>query len=804
MPFKYKMAVNMPLLALRGMVVFPNSSVSFEVARKKSIEALNAAMNSGRLIFLVTQHDIADQEPTPEKLYDIGCIARVKQILKMPGNNIRAVVEGVSRAQRFEITSSEPYLRANVAEIAEYSPKLSEIKKEALLRNAVAVFEDYAKVAPKMPPDVLMSVISQKDIGKLADFIAANIPVITDDKQFILEEVNLVKRLKSVVTLLKKEKEIINIDKSIAEKVKVNIDQNQREYYLREQAKVINEELYGEEDPQLEADRYYELINKLNAPDSVKEKLSAEVARYAKMPSGAHEATVVLNYLDTCLSLPWGIFSKDKIDLKKAQKILDANHYGLDKVKKRIIELLAVHSLTNSTGGQIICLVGPPGVGKTSIAKAIADCMGRKYVRIALGGITDEAEIRGHRRTYIGAMPGRIISALKNAGTSNPLLLLDEIDKVGASHKGDPASALLEALDGEQNNTFNDRYVDMPFDLSKVLFVVTANDASTIPAPLLDRMELINIQSYTREEKFNIASKHLIKKQIAKNGLTKQNCNFTKDAIYKLIDSYTREAGVRQLDREIASVCRKVATMVVGKEANKVTVNAQKVKELLGVEKFKPDLVSKKDEVGVVNGLAWTSVGGEIMPLEVLCVKGTGQLILTGSLGDVMQESAKTAVSYVRSRAEDFGIDTDFYKNLDIHINATEAAIPKDGPSAGVTMATALVSALTGIPVRCDVAMTGEITLRGRSLAIGGLSEKSMAAYKSGVKTVFIPEANIPNLEEVQAVVKENVTFIPVSNVDEILKIALIRYPTASNSQIADASFGNTYTTQATMHSKEV
>lgn len=769
--------LNMPLLALRGIVVFPKTVIHFDVIRKKSIDALNAAMATNRNIFLLTQKNISAEDPTAEDLYKIGCVAKVKQVLRLSGDAVRVLVEGCYRAECLDITTSEPLLRADIIRIDDEPEKCRQIYKDALIRNAKTAFDAYAMVAPKVSPDVIMSVVADDSMGHLADFITHNIPVDIDDKQFILEQTNTQKRLKAVITLLKREKDLIEIDAKINEKVKGNIDENQREYYLREQIKAINEELYGESDPDSEIESYYRKIGELKADASVKRKLNEEVDRLAKMPSGSHEATVVLNYLDTCLALPWGIYSDSKINLSKSQKILDRDHYGLKKVKERIIELLAVHTLVPDIKGQIICLVGPPGVGKTSIAKSVAECMGRTYARVSLGGVTDEAEIRGHRKTYIGAMPGRIINAVKDAGTANPLILLDEIDKLGSSYKGDPSAAMLEILDSEQNSSFHDHYIDMPFDLSRVLFITTANDASQIPAPLLDRMELIEIGSYTLEEKFKIAKNHLIKKQIKANGLTLSQVKFTDEAVYTLINSYTREAGVRRLDRTLATVCRKSAARIVSGESKTVKVTPSLLTEMLGTEKYKPDTLSEKDEVGLVNGLAWTSVGGEIMQLEVLCVPGNGQLVLTGSLGDVMKESAKTAVTCVRSRAELLGIDKDFYKNFDVHIHAPEAAVPKDGPSAGVTMFTALVSALTGIPVKRDIAMTGEITLRGRVMPIGGLKEKSMAAFKTGVKTVFIPKNNLSNLDEVDDIVKENVKFVAVETVDEILSAALTSFP---------------------------
>ena len=768
--------INMPLLALRGIFVFPKTSVHFDVIRKKSIEALNVAMASGRNIFLLTQKDISVEDPNEKDLYTVGTVAKIKQILRLSNDTVRVLVEGVYRAKLINVSANEPCLYADIVRLHDEPLKCRPVYRDAMLRNAKNAFDDYARVAPKMPPDILMSVVAATDMGYLADFITNSIQVEPDDKQYILEQTDTLKRLKLVITLLKREKELLLIDAKISDKVRARIDDNQREYYLREQIKAIKEELNGDSEVG-EYDKYYKRIAALSADELVKKRLTDEADKLTNMPNGSHEATVVVNYLETCLSLPWNVnIEAKKINLDNAKKILDRDHYGLQKVKERILELLAVRALSNDVKGQIICLVGPPGVGKTSIARSVAECLGRKYARISLGGVTDESEIRGHRKTYIGAMPGRIINAFKVAGSSNPVILLDEIDKLGSSYKGDPSSAMLEILDSEQNNTFHDHYVDMPFDLSKALFITTANDAGNIPAPLLDRMELIEISSYTRDEKYHIAKNHLVKKQIKENGLVGKKVTFTDDAIFKIIDSYTKEAGVRRLDRVIASLCRKAAAEVVsGAKSVKFTDNL--AKDLLGTEKYKPDNLTKKDEVGVVNGLAWTSVGGEIMPLEVAVVKGSGKLELTGSLGDVMQESAKAAVTCLRSRSSLLSIEDDFYKKYDIHIHAPEAAVPKDGPSAGITMFTALVSAFCDIAVKKDVAMTGEITLRGRVLAIGGLREKSMAAYKAGVKTVFIPKDNVPNLDDVDLIVKENVNFIPVETVDDVLSEALVSMP---------------------------
>lgn len=770
--------VNLPVMALRGIVIFPKTVIHFDVGRKKSIAAVKSAMDEGRHIFLIAQQQFSDEEPTVKSLYSIGCVAKIKQVLKLPNDGIRVLVEGVCRAKAYNVTDNSKMLRADAVELFDSTVRINANTKEALLRRTRDLFEAYADLMPKVSPDVVMTVYGEDNIAYISDYIIDNISVSYDDKQFVLEQTNPVKRIKSVISLLGKEIEILKIDAKINETVKDSIDKNQRDYYLREQVKAINDELYGAEDPMQEADEYKQKIAALKTNDDVKNKLITEVNRLSKMPYGSQEGTVLRTYIDICLELPWGVYTDSKISLTKSREILERDHFGLEKVKERVIELMAVYSRVPDIKGQIICLVGPPGVGKTSIAKSIAECMDRKFQRISLGGVSDESEIRGHRRTYIGSMPGRVINAIKNAGSSNPVILLDEIDKLGSSYKGDPYAALLETLDSEQNLTFNDHYIGLPFDLSRVLFITTANSLDTIPAPLLDRMEVIELNSYTREEKFNIAKLHLVKKEMKYYGLNGKNIKFTDEAIYKMIDSYTREAGVRKLDRMIASVCRKATAEIVEKDV-KVTVNSKKLKEYFGKEKYKDSNIAKKDEVGVVNGLAWTAVGGEIMPLESVCVLGTGSLELTGSLGDVMQESAKTAVTLVRSRAEILGIEEDFYKNMDIHINATEAAVPKDGPSAGVTMTISLISSLTGIPVRKDVAMTGEITLRGKVLAIGGLKEKSMAAYKSGIKQVFIPMDNIADLDDVDPCVRDAIIFTPVETIDDIISQALVSNPIA-------------------------
>ena len=766
-------AVRLPLLALRGVVVFPKTVASFDVARKKSVNALRVAMDTDQTLFVATQKDVYVEEPEAKDLYEIGTVVRIKQVLKVNDNVIKVLVEGLYRAKRLTFKNGTQYLVADVLAQEEKPLQNRQVYKESLLRRIKQEFNDYAAVLRGIAPDVLMTVENSEDIGFLCDYIAYNIPAPFDDKQYILEQTSVSKRAKILLELLRKEKEIGEIDRQIQEKTRTSIDEAQKQYYLREQMKVLSQELYGDDSAD-EIDEYYEKLDKLDAEDSVKQQIAVHISKLAKMPQGSHEGTVERNYLDTCLELPWRVSSPVFTDIIKAEKILNRDIYGMDKVKERIIELLSVFKLSGEVKGQIICLVGPPGVGKTSIGKTIAECMGRSFARISLGGVHDEAEIRGHRKTYIGAMPGKIITAIKQAGTSNPLILLDEIDKLGNDYKGDPSSALLEVLDPEQNATFVDHYVEIPFDLSRTLFVATANTLDTIPAPLRDRMEIIELSSYTREEKWNIAKLHLVNKQLDRHGIKKTQLRFTDNALYGLIDYYTREAGVRKLERSIASLCRKSAKILASGEKARVVIKDTDLEQMLGKHKYKPEEILSCDEVGIINGLAWTQVGGEIMQLEVASMKGTGKVELTGSLGDVMKESARAAISFVRANAEKYGIDPDFYKDCDIHIHATEAAVPKDGPSAGVTITTALISALTNRPVRRDIAMTGEVTIRGRVLPIGGLKEKSMAAYRGGVKTVFIPKANIPDLEEVDNVVKERIEFIPVEFASEIIDKALI------------------------------
>ena len=776
----------LPALALRGLVIFPGMLLQFDVGRKKSVEALESAMKNDQMIFLVTQTDLADNDPDGSQVYEVGVVAKIRQVIRRSDEGIRLFAEGLYRAEIVSVKKTDPYLMTELRRI-DTAPYRHTRRSEALVRYTEGLFEEYIQNYSHIPPDIVIGVVKKKDCGELADYIAANISLDYTEKQEVLEELNPVRRLQKLAAILKKEIQILSIESKISDKAKEQIDENQKEYFLREQMHAIADELGESDNPQQDADDLKERIEKAKLPELQHDKLMKECERLMKMPEGSHEASVIESYIETCLELPWNKSTRDRINLEKAKHILDRDHYGLTKVKERILEILAVKKLSPDIRGQIICLVGPPGVGKTSIAHSIAEALGRKYVRVSLGGVRDESDIVGHRRTYIGSMPGRIIAALKQAGTNNPLILLDEIDKMGSNFRGDPSSALLEVLDSEQNKTFYDHYIDMPFDLSNVLFLTTANDAGEIPDPLYDRMDVITLGSYTHEEKYHIAAEHLIPKQLKKHGMTAKMLKITPAAIHKLIEAYTREAGVRSLERQIATICRKCAKTFVENKDAKVTVNPEKLKELLGPEKFKDESTNRHDTVGLVNGLAWTSVGGTMLPIEVAVMDGTGKIELTGSLGDVMKESAKTAISCIRTRASALGISHDFYTKYDIHIHAPEGAVPKDGPSAGTAMATAITSALCNIPVRHDVAMTGEITLLGRVLPIGGLKEKSMAAYRSGIKTVIIPAENESDLEEIDSVVKDHVHFEPVEKIDQVLKIALTKVPTPKCSEKAEA-----------------
>ncbi|MBE6858224.1 MAG: endopeptidase La [Ruminococcus sp.] len=761
-------------VAMRGLVAFPKMVMHFDVSRDKSVKAIERALKNGGKLFLVTQHEAYVESPKASDLYKVGVVADIKQVLRLPDNVMKVLVEGVYKANLIRLIEDGDALKAEVKRTPTYSrAKYDEVEAEALMRSIKDVFMRYSSFFPKMPKELVSSVMTQDTPVKLFETVTFNCNLNYRDKQTLLEETNIINKLSVLFACLSSEVEILELENLINEQTKNSIDKGQKEYYLREQMRVIQEQL-GEDEAE-EAFGYINDIMALKMDEKSKEKLLKEADKLTKLPPSSQEAFVIKNYLDTVLDLPWGKYTKAKLSLDKAEGVLEKEHYGLKKVKERILEFLAVHILNPEIKGQIICLAGPPGIGKTSIAKSIAKAMGRKYARVSLGGVRDEADIRGHRKTYVGAMPGRIITALQQAGSANPLILFDEIDKLCSDIKGDPSSAMLEVLDSEQNNAFRDHFLEVPFDLSKAVFITTANNVSAIPKPLLDRMEVIELPSYTAEEKFHIAREHLVPKQMKEHGLKATQLKITDAALNDIIAYYTKEAGVRSLERSIASVCRKAARKIASGEAKRISVKNTDVESYLGIRKYLSDLSSKKDQVGMVNGLAWTSVGGVLMPLEVLVLKGSGKIEVTGSLGDVMKESAKLAVSYVRSVAEKYGINPEFHKENDIHIHAPEGAVPKDGPSAGVTMTTALVSALAEIPVRADVAMTGEITLHGKVLPIGGLREKTMAAYKAGIKTVVIPVDNKADLEEVDDVVKEAITFVYAEELTDVLDTALIK-----------------------------
>ena len=763
----------MPALALRGLTIFPNMMLHFDVGREASIKALDESMTSGQPIFLVAQRDLAVEEPKEADLYRVGTISTVRQILRLPGGNVRVMVEGVSRGRLQCLTQTTPYFTAQVEEIPEETTFRRSARTEALIRQTYELFENYIDLAPKMTPDILLSVLSSEEPGYIADYIAQNLPMRTGDKQAILEELRPVRRLEKLCQNLRREVAILELEHQMQDKVRDQLTRSQRDYVLREQLKVIQQELGEDGQGDSELEEYRQRIAQAKLPQEVADKLTKELGRLEKQPFGSAEATVLRNYLDTVLELPWGKYTKERVNVEAARKVLDGDHYGLEKVKERILEFLAVKQLSPQMKGQIICLVGPPGVGKTSIATSVAHAIHRNMARISLGGVHDEAEIRGHRKTYVGAMPGRIIAAIKQADSCNPLLLLDEIDKLGNDQRGDPASALLEVLDAEQNATFRDHFLEVPFDLSDVLFITTANTLDTIPKPLLDRMEVIELSSYTDEEKVEIAKRHLIPKQIKRHGLTKAKFKLSDDALRTLIRGYTRESGVRILERQIGALCRKAAMRLVTGTVKSVSVTEKNLEELLGIPRYHPDHIPQTEQVGVVNGLAWTSVGGEILEVEVAVVPGTGKVELTGNLGDVMKESAHAALTYIRSRAAQLGIEADFHKTKDLHIHFPEGAVPKDGPSAGIAITTAMVSALTGMPVKVELAMTGEVTLRGRVLPIGGLKEKTMAAYRNGIRTVIVPADNVKDLEEIDPTVKAGLRFVPVEQVDQVLAEAL-------------------------------
>ncbi len=771
-------AMRLPAIALRGLVVFPDNVIHFEVGREKSIAAIDWAMNNNSPVFLVTQKEMDTEQPGMEDLYTYGVIAEIKQMLRVSDELVKVLVEGKTRARLLSLESDRPFLVAQVRPAPMRGVRSADAEElEALLRSIHESFSGYAKLSPRLPKDVVYNILTGDDPVRLAEYIPANLLFKYQDKQDALNEGTLIGRLKKILQLLEKETRVLTIEKEIQAQVSEQMDKNQRDYYLREQMRVIAGELDEGEDTRAEADGYRKKILELKLNEEIQEKLLKEADRMSRMQASSQEAAVIRTYLDVCLALPWHVYTKDDLNIKRAAALLDKEHYGLKKVKERILEILAVRALAPEVKSQIICLVGPPGVGKTSIARSIAACMGRKYARMSLGGVRDEAEIRGHRRTYIGALPGKIISAITTAKSSNPLILLDEVDKLAGDFRGDPAAALLEALDPEQNATFRDHYLDIPCDLSKVLFITTANNMDTIPGPLLDRMDVIELPSYTRVEKFNIAKRHLLPKQLENTGLG-DKVKIPGPTLYAIIDSYTREAGVRGLERTINEVLRKCARRIVAGDAETITVSPAMLEELLGPARIKPGYYNKTNDVGIANGLAWTSVGGELLPIEVQAIPGgSGKLQLTGSLGDVMKESAQLAITYARVHAEEYGIDLEKLKTTDLHIHAPEGAVPKDGPSAGVTLTTALISCLSGRPVRADLAMTGEITLHGAVLPIGGLREKSMAAYRESMKTVLIPQANLPDLYEVDEEVKKHVEFVPVKNLQQVLRRALLPAP---------------------------
>lgn len=772
-----KIERELPLIPLRGLAIFPYMILSFDVGREISLKALDEAMADDEMIFLTAQKDSSIDNPTEEDYYHTGTICKVKQLVKLPGEGVRVLVEGISRGTITEFMQEEPYIKVAIEEIVYDTESINEDKEvQATVRNVFDAFEEYINISNRVSPEILINLAEMDNENRFIDTIAANMFLKPEQKQAILDEFDIQTRLELILKTLLEEVELLKIEKKIALKVKKSMNKVQKEYYLREQLKAIQKELGEEEDLDSEVETYKKQLKKIKASKETKEKISKEIDKFSKISPMAPDSTVSRNYLDTIFSLPWNKESKDKLDIKRAEEILDNEHYGLDKVKERIIEYLAIRQLSSSLKGPILCLVGPPGVGKTSIAKSIANSLDRKFVRISLGGVRDEAEIRGHRRTYVGAIPGRIINGLKEAKTKNPVFLLDEIDKMASDFKGDPGAAMLEVLDPEQNKDFVDHYLEVPFDLSKILFVTTANSLGTIPRPLLDRMEIIEITGYIEEEKLNIAKKYLLPKQIKEHALKEGFVKIDDETMIEIINSYTREAGVRGLERTIGKICRKAARKYVEDNSiEEIVVTKSDLETYLGKQKVRHQLAGKKPEVGVVTGLAWTSVGGETLTTEVNVLKGKGQIVLTGKLGDVMKESAQTGISYIRSIADKFDINPNFYKENDIHIHLPEGAVPKDGPSAGITMALGVISALTNIPVRNNVAMTGEITLRGRVLAVGGVKEKLLAAHRAGITKVLLPEECEADLDEIPQKVKDDMEFVLVNHMDQVLEHALLR-----------------------------
>ena len=764
--------IKMPLLALRGLHVFPGMLLTFDVERPASIAALSNAVRADQLIFLAAQKDLAADMPKEDEIYAVGSVCRVRQQLRQPRGSIcRVMVEGLYRARAEDVNCDPKGYSAYIEPLPDKADRVSAERKEALLRSCLSQFEEYIQYNSDMINEQIINLLANPDPAYVSNYLSQNVRLSVEDRQTLMEELSPTRRLALLNRLLSQELNILSIEKELSEQTQEAMNRNQRDYYLREEMKIIQSELGEDDDIEL----YREKIEALPVSGEIREKLLKELGRLSKQAFGSSEAAVLRGYLDVCLEIPWGVTTRETINIQKARKKLDDDHFGLDKVKERILEYLAVRQLSPDVKGGLLCLVGPPGTGKTSIAQSIAAATNRKLVRISLGGVHDEAEIRGHRRTYIGSMPGRIISGIIQAGSCNPLMVLDEIDKLGSDYRGDPAAALLEALDGEQNSSFRDNFLELPFDLSGVFFITTANTTSTIPRALLDRMEVIELSSYTDEEKLQIAKQHLIPKQRKKHGLKPAQLKIQDDAVREMIRAYTRESGVRNLEREIANVCRKAASGVAEEKYKSLTLRATELAELLGPAKFKPDVLHPRDEIGLVRGLAWTQVGGEVLDVEVAVVPGSGKLELTGNLGDVMKESARAAITYIRSRSALLGIDPDFYSTKDIHIHFPEGAVPKDGPSAGITMTVALISALTGTPVRRDVAMTGEVTLRGRVLPIGGLREKTMAALRAGVKTVIIPVDNEIDLEEIDQTVRARLSFVTAETVDDILDVALNR-----------------------------
>ena len=764
----------LPAIALRSMVLFPGTVIHFDVARQKSILALEDAMANDQKVFLIAQKDGNIEDPSESDLFETGSVAVIKQLLKLPGDSVRVLVEGVKRAKVCDFVKADPYFVCEIAEKEVFEENVDPAEREAYHRNLSELYEEYFTLSGKLAPEMLDSVLATDDVSRLSDLIASNVMMKFEDKQKLLSEFDVFERATALCAILKSEISILGVEKKIAMKVREQVDENQKEYFLREQLKAIENELGEKDGTSAEIAEYKKKIKKLKLPQEANEKLENELKRLSKTNPQSPEGGVIRTYLDWICELPWNTSTKDNFDLEHAREILERDHYGLEKVKDRILEFLAVKQMANDIKGPVLCFVGPPGVGKTSIAKSIAEALGKKYVRLSLGGVRDEAEIRGHRKTYIGSMPGRIINAVKTAGTNNPLILLDEIDKMSNDFRGDPASAMLEVLDGEQNFAFRDHYIELPFDLSKVMFVTTANTLETIPRPLLDRMEVIELSTYTEEEKFHIATKYLIPKQKKLHGLKGKSLKITDEAVKSIISYYTREAGVRNLERAIANICRKTAKLIVTENRKTVTVSEKKLEQFLGGKRYSFEKIKDSNEVGVATGRAWTAVGGDTLSNEVNIMSGSGKVELTGHLGDVMKESAMAALSYIRSRVTQYNIDEDFYKKYDIHIHVPEGAVPKDGPSAGITIATALLSALSQNPVRRDVAMTGEITLRGRVLPIGGLKEKTLAAYRAGIYNIIIPFDNQKDTEEIPDSVKKELRIYPVKTMDEVAKIALL------------------------------